>query len=71
MELISNDQTNLYQSLVGNSFMASIGDYMVSQPDSPASNATLSGLQNSVAAMLDDILSAYASTQLMVGNQSV
>jgi hypothetical protein len=70
MELISNDQTNLYQSLLGNSFMASIGDYKVSQPDSPASNATLSGLQNSVAAMLDDILSAYASSQLMVGNQS-
>jgi hypothetical protein len=74
MELIANDQTNLYQSLLGNSFFASIGDYIVSQASLPsppsAENATLSGLQNSVAAMLDDILGQYASAQLMVGNQS-
>jgi hypothetical protein len=74
MELIANDQTNLYQSLLGSSFFESIGDYIVSQASLPSppstENATLSGLQNSVAAMLDDILAQYASAQLMVGNQS-
>ncbi|CZR51703.1 uncharacterized protein PAC_01580 [Phialocephala subalpina] len=71
MELISNDQTNLYQSLLGNSFMASVGDYIVSQDAVSSENATLAGLKNSVAAMLDDILGQYASAQLMVGNQSL
>lgn len=74
-ELISNDQTNLYQSLVGNSFMSSVLNYNISQqakfgnPPSEAT-ATLRGLTNSVSAMLDDMLVPYASAQLMVGNQS-
>jgi hypothetical protein len=74
LELISNDQTNLYQSLLGNSFMDSIGDYNISQANSSTplreATSTLAGLTNSVSAMLDDILVGYASAQLMVGNQS-
>lgn len=73
-ELISNDQTNLYQSHLGNSFMSSIWDYNISQANSSVplseATATLAGLTNSVSAMLDDMLVAYASAQLMVGNQS-
>jgi hypothetical protein len=74
LELISNDQTNLYQSLLGNFFIGSIGDYNISQANSSvpltAAKSTLAGLTNSVTAMLDDILLGYASAQLMVGNQS-
>ncbi|KAE8445819.1 hypothetical protein EG329_012877 [Mollisiaceae sp. DMI_Dod_QoI] len=74
LELISNDQTNLYQSLLGNSFMSSIGNYNISQENSTTppteATATLVGVTNAVAAMLDDILVGYASAQLMVGNQS-
>ncbi|KAF8852238.1 hypothetical protein BDZ45DRAFT_630624 [Acephala macrosclerotiorum] len=74
LELISNDQTNLYQSLLGNSFMASIGDYNTSQVNSSVplteTSSTLAGLTNSVTAMLDAILVGYASAQLMVGNQT-
>ena len=71
LELISNDQTNLYQSLLWNSFRASIGDYNISMSNHSGSlteaASTLEGLKNSVTAMLDDILVGYASAQLMVG----
>ena len=74
LTLISNDQTNLYQSLLGNSFMGSIGDYNISQANSSnlltEESSTLTGLTNSVSAVLDDVLVGYASAQLMVGNQS-
>ena len=74
LTLISNDQTNLYQSLLGNSFMGSIGDYNISQANSSnlltEESSTLAGLTNSVSAVLDDVLVGYASAQLMVGNQS-
>lgn len=75
-ELISNAQTTLYVSLVGNSFNASISDYVTSRtngnntddktPPGPQ-EATLAGLTNSVIFMIDDILVGYASAQLMVG----
>ncbi|KAK8135472.1 hypothetical protein PG984_003412 [Apiospora sp. TS-2023a] len=75
-ELISNAQTTLYVSLVGNSFNASIADYVTSRtngnntddktPPGPE-EATLAGLTNSVTSMIDDILVGYASAQLMVG----
>jgi hypothetical protein len=74
LELISNDQTNLYQSLLGNSFMSSIGNYNISQANSSTppteATATLAGVTNAVSAMLDAILVGYASAQLMIGNQS-
>lgn len=71
LELISNDQTNLYQSLLGNSLRASIGDYNISMSDKSGSlteaASTLAGLRNSITVMLDDILAGYASAQLVVG----
>lgn len=72
-ELISNDQTNLYQSLVGNSFISSIANYNISRANAVAltqESASLAGLTSSLTAMLDDILAAYSSAQLMVGNQT-
>ena len=71
LELISNDQTNLYQSLLGNSLLASIADYNISMSNESHSlseaTSTLAGLENSITAMLDDILVGYASAQLVVG----
>ncbi|KAK7910761.1 hypothetical protein PG985_013242 [Apiospora marii] len=75
-ELISNAQTTLYVSLVGNSFNASIADYVTSRtngsdqtqaPPPGPEEATLAGLTNSITSMIDDILVGYASAQLMVG----
>jgi hypothetical protein len=68
-ELISNDQTNLYVSLVGNSFNDSISNYMIAHNGSSELSlrqATLSGLENALTAMLDDMLVAYASAQVMI-----
>ncbi|KAH8751478.1 hypothetical protein BGZ57DRAFT_849899 [Hyaloscypha finlandica] len=60
LELISNDQTNPYQALLGNSFLCSIRNYNISQGNSstPLSEATftLTQITYSVSAMLDDIL---------------
>ena len=71
LEFISNDQTNLYQSLLGNSLLASIGDYNLSMSNEAESlteaASTLAGLENSITVMLDDILVGYASAQLVVG----
>jgi len=75
LTLISTDQTSLYSSLVGNSANASINNYIastigiVSNPTSEA-EATLGGLDNSVMAMIDDILTLYANAQLMVANDA-
>ena len=74
-ELITNDQTNLYVSLVGNSLNASIGDYVTVQNYSSANNDTLRratpvGLSNALEAMVDDILGAYASAQIMIAGQT-
>ncbi|TVY16414.1 hypothetical protein LARI1_G006951 [Lachnellula arida] len=76
-ELLSNDQTSPYVSLLGDSFNTSIADYnssiAVSNPSlTPIeASASLAGLANSVTAMLDDILVAYASAQLMVANDTI
>jgi hypothetical protein len=74
LEIISNAQTNLYVSLVGNSLNASIADYITahdSASDQPISlsDATLPGLSNALAAMIDDMLVAYGSAQLMIAKQ--
>lgn len=71
-ELLSNDMTNLYVSLLGESFNSSIAAYKMfraMQSPEPFSDeeATLAGLKNSITAMADDMLVAYASAQLMVG----
>ncbi len=70
-ELITNDQTSLYVAILGDSFNSSIASYnsSVAVPPSQA-EATLAGLTNSVTAMVDDLLVAYASAQLMIMNDS-
>ena len=74
-ELISNDQTSLYLSLLGDSFNSSIASYNLSvsalnEPPPTESSATLTALTNSITAMIDDLLIAYASAQLLIPNDS-
>ena len=74
-ELITNDQTDLYVSLIGDSFNSSIASYnsSVSSNDSQSpseASATLAGLTDSVTAMVDDLLVAYSSAQLMIMNDT-
>lgn len=73
-ELIANDQTNIYVSLVGNSLNASISDYIISQNSTThemtLEQATPTGLANAFKAMADDMLVAYAGAQLMIADQS-
>lgn len=71
-ELMSNDMTNLYVSLLGEAFNSSIASYKMSRASAsrdpvPEDVATLTGLTNSITSMADDMLVAYASAQLMVG----
>ncbi|CZR62141.1 uncharacterized protein PAC_12038 [Phialocephala subalpina] len=73
--LVSTDQTSFYSSLVGNSFNASVANYVTSISNTSATapnatQATLVGLTNSVSAMVDDILVSYASAQIMVANDT-
>lgn len=75
LELISNMQINLYASLLGNSLNASIADFIAASQNSttgrPMSfrDATLPGLSNAITAMVDDMLVAYGSAQLMIAKQ--
>ena len=73
LELISNDLTNLYVSLLGDALNSSIGAWNISQGSRAVTEAeaTLAGLTNSMVAMTDDMMAAYASAQLMVGRFSV
>ena len=72
-ELIANDETNLYVSMVGSAFNNSITDFRVSveaigNPDDLTDEEiTLKGVENSVTVMADDMLGAYAAAQLMIG----
>lgn len=71
LELIANDQTNIYVSLVGDSLNSSIADYISATSKQAigavgAREAVLTGLTNSFTAMIDDILVSYASAQLMI-----
>ncbi|PVH99006.1 hypothetical protein DM02DRAFT_656799 [Periconia macrospinosa] len=75
-ELLSNDLTNLYVSLLGEAFNSSIASFnmtrsMASKDPLSEEDATLAGLSNSITAMADDLLLAYGSAQLMVGRKSV
>lgn len=74
-ELIANDQTSLYVSVIGDSFNSSIASYKSSvhlnESVVPSeASATLNGLKNSVTAMVDDLLVAYSSAQLMIMNDT-
>jgi hypothetical protein len=71
-ELMSNDMTNMYVSSIGEAFNSSIAAYKMSRASASRDpfteeEATLAGLTNSITAMADDMLVAYASAQLMVG----
>ena len=73
--LISTDQTSLYLSFVGDSFNSSIASYNISvstlnETRPTQKSATLVGLANSITAMIDDLLVAYASAQLLIANDS-
>lgn len=80
MELYTNDLTNIYQSVAGNALNLSISDFRtfvqrnsandsdIHFPDSTA--ITQTGIENAIAAMLDDILVGYASAQLMIADDS-
>ena len=76
-ELIANDQTSLYVSLVGDSFNSSIADYIAATSSSASSvdpkrstqqksHDVLAGVTNSLHAMTDDILMCYAEAQFMI-----
>ncbi|KAF7889153.1 hypothetical protein EAF00_009453 [Botryotinia globosa] len=76
-ELASNDLTGIYQSVIGTALNFSIADYQ-SYVDSSSFNdikptdeeINLTGIENSVTAMMDDLLVAYASAQLMIANDT-
>ncbi|KAG6358616.1 hypothetical protein INS49_012134 [Diaporthe citri] len=70
VQLIASDQTSFYSSPVGNSFNTSIRNYMSSQlllynSTPSAENASLRGLENSITAMVDSMLTVYAGPQAM------
>lgn len=68
-ELISNDQTSLYTSVVGNSLNDSISDVISAYNGTESlslEEATLPGAENGLQAMVDDMLVAYASAQIMI-----
>ncbi|TGO83357.1 hypothetical protein BPOR_0659g00010 [Botrytis porri] len=76
-ELSSNDMSNIYQSVIGNALNFSIADYRtyVNSPHYTGSppreqDINLAGIQNSVTAMIDDLLVSYASAQLMIANDT-
>jgi hypothetical protein len=69
--LISNDLTSFYRSTLGDAFNASISDYRTATANTtPAlseDQITLTGLENAIFSLVDDILGAYASAQLIIG----
>ncbi|KAL2687844.1 hypothetical protein Neosp_005413 [[Neocosmospora] mangrovei] len=72
-ELIANDETNLYVSTVGSAFNNSITGHLLSlemngTKSVSESEINLRGIENAIISMTDDMLAAYASAQLMVGN---
>ncbi|KAK2041415.1 hypothetical protein LZ31DRAFT_633367 [Colletotrichum somersetense] len=71
LELISNDLTNFYESILGNAFLSSVTAWNMSSNENgtvPKTEATLRGLENAVTAMAESMLAAYGAAQLMVGN---
>jgi hypothetical protein len=74
--LISTDQSRLYSSLIGDSIFRNIQNYItftaaMNRTVLSLSEATLPGLQNSIEAMIDDILVGYSASQAVVGGQRV
>lgn len=75
LELIANDLTGYYRSPLGDALNTSISDYRTSAANTKRNmtetlsetQVALRGLENAVVSLVDDILVAYASAQLMVG----
>ncbi|KAL4994203.1 hypothetical protein BDV10DRAFT_197739 [Aspergillus recurvatus] len=73
MELIANGLTGYYRSTLGDALNASISDYRTSTTNTntthqlPESQIVLKGLENALISLIDDMLVAYASAQLIVG----
>jgi hypothetical protein len=67
LELISNDQTGIYTSLVGDSLNASVSNHQTAispgghRGSISDDNVMLIGVTNSITAMLDDMLVVYSS----------
>ncbi|KAJ5466986.1 hypothetical protein N7475_004738 [Penicillium sp. IBT 31633x] len=72
LELIANDLTSYYRSTLGDAFNASISDYRTSVAGGNLSETqiVMKGMENAVTSLVDDILVAYASAQLVVGKFS-
>lgn len=68
LELISNDLTSYYRSTLGDAFNASISDYRTSVAGGNLSETqiVMKGMENAVTSLVDDMLVAYASAQLVV-----
>ncbi|KAJ5513121.1 hypothetical protein N7463_002673 [Penicillium fimorum] len=68
LELIANDLTSYYRSTLGDAFNASISDYRTSVAGGNLSETqiVMKGMENAVTSLVDDILVAYASAQLVV-----
>lgn len=68
LELISNDLTSYYRSTLGDAFNGSISDYRTSVAGANLSETqiVMKGMENAVTSLVDDMLVAYASAQLVV-----
>lgn len=75
LSLISQDQGKIYSSALGDAFNSSIGNFITSAAANSTqltlSKATLPGLENSIEAMIDDILTLYSSAQVIVASQDI
>lgn len=78
LALISADQTSFYRSTLGDMFNASISDYRALIKNNTSttksiseSEVNLKGAENTVISLVDDMLVAYASAQLVVGGLTV
>ncbi|KAM5374292.1 hypothetical protein ACJZ2D_006617 [Fusarium nematophilum] len=72
-QIVSNDLTNLYVSVLGDALLSSVAAWDASNnPDGTASEAEamLAGVENALVAMADDMVPLYGAAQLMVGNFS-
>ncbi|KAJ5610819.1 hypothetical protein N7510_007538 [Penicillium lagena] len=74
LELIANDLTSFYRSVLGDAFNASISDFRTAVANQittsntlPESQIVMRGLENAVVSLVDDMLVGYASAQMMVG----
>lgn len=67
-ELIANDLTNLYQSVLADALLASAQAWKASHGSTDEAEYTLRGVENSLIAMADDMLALYGAAQLMVGH---